>query len=249
MAGFLGSGDLYFNRKVDGVDGGWEAFGNATKFEIKENAEIKERKSKQKSNYGQVIDSAPIKGSAEISITLDDFDKANLALIFLGTVSTVAVTGGTSTSEPQTAKLGKLIQLDFRAATNIVVKDVTDITTYVLGTDYEVVNAELGLIKILAGVTILDDAVLHITYDYGTVAGNKVTGGTDASIRVALMLDGENFADQSKVLANVWQADLSPQSGVDFLADDFATLELSGTLTTPTGQSASYEIETDVVYT
>lgn len=248
MSGFLGSGDLRFNRKVDGAYQGWLSFGNAIKFEIKENAEIKTRTSKQKDTYGQTLDSVPIKGDAEISITLDDIDKDNLALAFLGTVSNVAVTGATVTAEPHVAKLGASIRTVQRKISTVVVKDVTGVTTYVLDTDYIIENVTMGLIKIIDGGGISQEDVLHIDYTYGSITGSKVEGGTDASIRVALMLDGENFADQSPVLVDVWEAELSPQSGVDFLDDEYATLELKGTLTTPSDKSSAYAVETDTVY-
>jgi len=248
MSGFLGSGKLYFNRVVGGVSQNWLPFGNATKFEIKENAEIKERKSKIKGTYGQVLDSVAIKQPPEVAIALDDLDKDNLALLFLGDVSSVSVTGGSVTSEAQTAKLDKSFELANRKVTSVVVKDVTDTTTYVENTDYEIVNADLGFVKPLSGGSISEDDVLHISYDYATIAGNKISGGTNSSIKVALKLDGENFADQSNVLVDVWEAVLTPQTGVDFLSEDFATLELNGTLNTPSGKSNSYEVQTDLAY-
>jgi hypothetical protein len=61
-----------------------------------------------------------------------------------------------------------------------------------------------------------------------------------------MMLDGENFADQSEVSVDVWEAVLAPQTGVDFLADDFATLDLNGTLNTPEGKTSAYEVNTDL---
>ena len=248
MAGFLGSGDVYYNRVLGGVEQGWLRFGNATKFEIKENAEIKERKSKQKASYGQVLDSVAIKQPAEIAIALDDLDKDNLALVFLANVVDGAVTGAGATAEVHSAKLGKAFKTEFRKITSVVVNGPSGTPTYTLGTDYTIDNADMGLITPLATGRISEDELLEVDYTYGTVAGNKVQGGTNSSIKVALLLDGENFADQSKVVANVWESVLTPQSGVDFLADDFTTLELTGTLNTPSGKASPYEVETDVVY-
>ena len=248
MAGFIGSGTVYYERVVGGVAQGWLRFGNATKMEIKENSEIKERKSKGRADYGQVLDSVAIKQPAELSITLDDLDKDNLALAFLGGVVDGAVTGGSATAEAQTAYIGKLIKMNFRKISAVVVQDVTDTTTYVEGTDYSVDNAEMGFIKIIAGGSIGDGDVLHVDYTYGTVASSIIQGGTNSSIKVALKMDGENFADQSKVTVDVFEAVLAPQSGVDFLADDFATIELNGTLNTPDGKASGYEVEMDIVY-
>ena len=248
MSGFLGSGDLYYNRVVAGVSQGWLRFGNSTKFEIKENATIKERKSKGKADYGQVKDSVGLKDAAEIAITLDDLDKDNLALAFLGDVSAINITGASASAEAHTANLGKSIQLDNAKVSAIVVQDVTDTTTYIEGTDYNVLSATLGLIEIIAGATIIEGAVLHIDYTYASVTGDKVKGGTSSSVKVGLLLDGENFADQSESKVTVWEAVLIPQTGVDFLSDDFATLELNGTLNTPSGKTSAYEVDTGLTY-
>jgi len=259
MSGFLGSGDLYYNRVVGGVSQGWLRFGNATKFEIKENTELKERKSKQKATYGQVLDSVAIKQPAEIAVALDDLDKDNLALAFLGDVSAIDVTG---------AALGAPVGYDTPAFDGIIrvahehlsLVEITDgatgAITYVEGVDYEIVSAERGLIKILEGdgtddivpsePYVVDTSGLLIDYTYASATGNKVKGGTNSSIKVALLLDGENFADQSKTSVDVWEAVLAPQTGVDFLSDDFATLELNGTLNTPSAKASAYEINTDL---
>lgn len=248
MAGFLGSGDLYYNRVVGGVAQGWLRFGNATKMEIKENAEVKERISRQKSNYGQTLDSVAVKQPAEIAVSLDDLDKDNLALVFLGDVVDGAVTGASITGEAHTAGLGKAFKTAQRKVSAVVVNGPGGTPTYVEGTDYTIDSAEMGLITPLATGSITEGELLEVDYTHATVAGNKVNGGTNSSIKVALLLDGENFADQSKVVVNVWEAVLTPQTGVDFLAEDFSTLELNGTLNTPTAKVSGYEVETDIAY-
>lgn len=248
MSGFIGSGTLHFERVVGGVSQGWLRFGNAIKFEIKENAEIKERKSKMRGSLGATLDSVAIKQSAELAITLDDLDKANLALAFLGDVVDGAIVGASITSEAQTAYVGKSVKTDFRNISALAVKDVSEVTTYVLDTDYAITNAEMGFIEILSGGGISDGDVLHLDYTYGTVTSSVVRGGTNSSIKMALKMDGENFADQSKVVVDVWEAVLAPQTGVDFLADDFATIELSGSLVKPDNKVSAYEIEMGVVY-
>jgi hypothetical protein len=247
MAGFLGSGDLYYNRVVNGVSEGWYRFGNATRFEIKENAEIKERISRQQATYGQVLDSVSIKQPAEISVTLDDLDYKNLALVFLGDTSAVSVTGATATAEAATAPApGASFQVANRKISSVTVTGPSGTPTYVDGTDYEVANAELGLIKILEGGSLSGSETLEVNYTYASMTANKVTGGTDSSIKVALMMDGKNLADDSKVMVNVLEAVMTPETGVDFLSEEFATLEMTGTLNTPAGSGSSYTVEVDI---
>jgi len=253
MAGFLGSGDLYYNRVVGGVSQGWLRFGNAVKMEIKENTEIKERKSKQKKTYGQVLDVVAVKQPAEIAVTLNDVNKDVLALAFLGDVSAESVTAGSVTDEGHgTGKYDSMIRLNKENVSNVVIKDsATGLITYTVDVDYKIVSAERGLIQILKGDgtddIVEDEAYVDVTsglkvsYDNGVVSADVVSGGTNSSIKVALLLDGENFADQSKVSVDVFEAVIAPQTGVDFLADDFASIELNGTLNTPVGKTSAYQ--------
>lgn len=247
MAGFLGSGDLYYNRVVNGVSEGWFRFGNATRFEVKENAEIKERISRQAATYGQVLDSVSIKQPAEISVTLDDLDYKNLALVFLGGTSQVNVAGGSVTSEVFAAPAdGASGMLANRKVSAVVVNGPSGTPTYVEGTDYAVASAELGMITILAGGSITEGDLLEVDYTNATLTSNKVTGGTDSSIKVAMIMDGKNLADDSLAYVNVLEAVLTPETGVDFLSEEFATLELTGTLNTPAGEASAYTVEVDI---
>lgn len=246
MAGFLGSGDLYFKRKVGGVDQNWILLGNATKFAIQEQSEIKERKSRMRGTYGQVLDTVPLKQPAQFSVTLDDINKDNLALAFMGTVSNYTQAATTVTDEAVTAKHDKFVELAHRNVSGVVVTDSGGGTTYALDTDYEL-NARLGLIKALSTGSITDGQALLVDYAAGAIAGNQVQGGSEPLIRGAFMLDGKNFANDSLVIVDVWEATLAPTSEFDFLAEDFAPIELGGSLTTPTGKSEPYVVRTDVV--
>jgi len=247
--GFLGSGLVYIDRKINGVYEGLRLIGNSTMFEIKENSEKKERISKKRNNYGSALNTVYVKQPAEVNITLDDLDKENLALVFLGSSSSVSVTGSTVTGEVQTAYVDRIIETAFRNISAVVVKDVTDVTTYVLGTDYEIVSANTGLIKILEGGTIADADVLHIDYAYGNMTSEKVLGGTDSNIIVKVLFDGLNQANQTNAVVEVYEAVLSPTTGVDFLADDFTSIELAGIANVPTGGNEAYTVELDVAYT
>lgn len=248
MSGFIGSGDLYYERTVAGVSSGWKRFGNAVRFEIQENAEKKERISRQRASYGQVLDSVYIKQPAEISITLDDINRDNLSLAFLGSNVDTNVTGATVAAEPITVSaLGSAIQTANLKISNITITDITATTTYVENTDYTVLDADLGLITIESGGSINANEDLLVTYDYANRTSNSVLGGTDSSVRVKLLLNGENFVDQSKSQVTVWDAVLSPENGIDFLSDEFSEIELTGSLNKPDNKPSAYVVETDIV--
>jgi hypothetical protein len=248
MSGFLGSGSVYVNRKVGAVYQGYKLIGNATKFEIKENSEKKERVSKQASNYGSALNTVYVKKPAEVNITLDDLDKDTLALVFLGETSEVSVSGSTVTDEVVTAYKDHIFVTAKRNISSVVITDSAGTTTYDVTDDYIIVDADAGLIKIVETGDITDGQSLKVDYTYGAVTSDKVSGGTDSNIIMKVMLVGVNQADQTNVIANVFEAVLSPTSGVDFLSDDFTVLELAGIANVPTGGTSAYEVELNVAY-
>jgi len=119
----------------------------------------------------------------------------------------------------------------------------------VLNTDYAITDADLGLIKVLTGGAITDGQALKVDYTYGSMTSDKVAGGTNSNIIMKVLFDGVNQADQSKAVVNVWEAVLSPTSGVDFLAGDFTSLELAGVANVPSGGTEAYTVELNVAYT
>lgn len=246
MSGLLLAGDLWGNRVVNGVSTGWLQMGNALKCEVKENADRKDRPSKGKTTYGQNLDSVFVKKPADVSIELDEVNSENIALLWLGDSSDVSVAGASVTDEALTAKQDVYQDLANGFISTVVVQDATDTTTYVEGTDYELVT-HLGMIKVLSGGSISLGDVLHIDYAYASKTSKKVTGGTNSSIKIALRLDGINLATQKEVLFNAWEAVLAPEAGIDLLSDDFTKLPLSGTLNLVDGKASPYEIETDLV--
>jgi len=243
MAGFLGCGDVYANRKIGGVDSGWVLLGNATKLGIQTNTELKERTSKSCNTYGQVIDSVSIKQPDDLMLTLDDLQKDNLAAIFLGDASNKSISGGSVADEDQTVAFGKLVQTTQENISNVVITNTGGVTTYVAGTDYRIENAAMGFIEILESGTISDAEVIEITYDHGAVASELIRGGTNSNVTMAIKLAGKNLVDDTNVTVNIWEAILSPQTEIDFLSDEFNTLEFNGRINLDEARGNGFEIE------
>jgi hypothetical protein len=109
--GFLGSGDLYINRIVGGVKQGQEGPFECEQFEIKANSELRERVSKSRNGYGQVVASAAIPQPFDLSVTLGEADANGLSIALLGTVSTTTQTSGTLTAVSVTALKNKWVAL------------------------------------------------------------------------------------------------------------------------------------------
>ena len=306
MSGLLASGNLRIDRKdATGASTGLLDVGNATKFEIQEESEVKERISTGTEDYGQVLDTVAIKKPAKISIEVNDLRADNLAMAFLGDVAVLNQGAGTGESETVTAKSGRFVQLakgnlataNFKVEANDGVtasawsssnaysvddfviptvandhyykctvagtSDVSEPTwptdgstvvdgtatwldmgviEYTLSTDYQV-NYRIGLLEVLANGGIADAETLKVTYDHNAISGYTISGSTTPTIKAELLLEGINMADGKAIIVRVDEATLTPGSGVDMLAAEFATLELSGTLKTLTGKTSPYTVE------
>lgn len=240
---FLGSGDLYIDRLTGaGVATGFEKVGNADKFEIKAEAEVIEQISKGRDTYGQVLASATLAKPSTLSITLNQLDRKALAMAFLGEDSDVSVTGASVTDEAITAKRDKFVDVAHRDISAVVVTNDTGVTTYVLDTDYTV-HARLGMIQALSTGAITQDQSLLVDYSYASESGYRVKGGTQPTIKAKLKLDGKNFANGKACIVEVYEAQLAPDSPVDFLSDEFSVLELSGTMITPDGEDHPFYLD------
>lgn len=244
--GFLGSGDLYISRynPTTGLFTDYEGPIEAAKFEIKPNSDLKEQTSKGKSTYGQVIESVPVPKPSDFSIEFSEVTKATLETALFGTSTAINIGSGSITAESMTTKKGYWVPLSKGnlAAAGLLVKDATGTTTYVLGTDYEV-NYRLGWIRVLAGSAIVDLAVLKVTANYNAMTGTSIAGSKQSQVRAKFKLDGVNFADQLPVIVTVHEAVLTPDSGFDFLANDFAKVTLKGRMKTPTGKTEPFTVE------
>lgn len=105
--GFLGAGDLYIARFVNGAFQNYEGPFECGKFEIKPNSELKELVSKGRSTYGQVVESVPVPQPFDLNIELREVNKTSLAIALMGTTADVAQAPGTLTNAPVVADLGK----------------------------------------------------------------------------------------------------------------------------------------------
>jgi hypothetical protein len=238
---FIGAGDVYVDRlTAAGVKQGSVKIGIG-KLEIKPNVELKEQTSKGRDSYGQVIASVAINKPAEMTMSLTQVDRKALAIALLGDDVAHAVVGASVTAEAVTARLDKGVFMANRIVSAVVVQDDADLITYVLGTDYTL-DARLGLITALSTGSIVDGDVLHVDYTYGAEAGYKIKGATQPLVKMAVFLDGKNMVDGASCYVTIHEATVSPESAVDFLADDFAEIELKGSMATPSGMTEPFTV-------
>lgn len=240
--GFLGAGDLYIARAVNGVFGEYVGPYECTKFEIKPNIDRKEMTSRGKSTYGQVIESVSLQKPADLKIELPEVNKESLAIALLGTAGALSQTAGTLTAESLTAKLDVWLPLSKSALiAPVVVKNTAGTTTFVEGVDY-LVNRELGWIKPQIGGAIVTAAVLKVSCAYAAITGTEIRGATNADIRAKFKLDGKNQADGLPSIVTVHEAVIAADSAFDFLQSDFASVSMPGRMKTPTGMLEPFTV-------
>lgn len=243
--GFLGAGDLYIARYNPTTNTFDDFVGplEGTKFEIKPNTEIKELSSRGRSTYGQVIESVPLNQPADFTVDMPEVNKSTLLLALMGTESVINQTAGTITAqELAVTSKDAWLSVGKENLLTLTVKNEAGTTTYVAGTDYEL-NKRLGWIKIKGGSAIAKGDKLNLDGTYGDVTGAMISGATQSQIRAKFRLDGVNQADRLPVIVDVHEAVIAADSAFDFLADDFATLTLTGRLKTPAGKAEPFTVK------
>lgn len=240
--GFLGAGDLYISRYVNGAFEAFKGPYECTKFEIKPNIELKEMTSRGKNTYGQVIESVALQQPADLTVDLPEVNKESLAIALLGTAAALSQTSGSLTDEAVNAKLDAWVALSKAAwSADPVVTNTGGATTYVLGTDY-IVNRDLGWIKALPGGAITDNQALEVSVAYNAITGTEIKGATSADVRARFKLDGKNQADGLPCIVTVHEVVVAADSAFDFLADDFNTVSLPGRMKTPVGFTEPFNV-------
>lgn len=239
---FLGAGDIYINRMVDGVKQGVVGPIYADSLSITPSVNTVQSTSKGRYDYGQVLESVNIAQPSEFSMALKEVTGDILVMAFLGTSAAHSEASGTLSDAAATVKLGQWVPLGKKnLATLVTVENTAGTTTYVEGTDYRL-NRPMGWIMALAGGAIADNTSVNVTGAYSGATGTLIKGSTRTEVRAEITFDGINQADGTQCTVVIHEAVLSPDSEFDFLADDFGLVNLTGTLKTPTGKDAPYEV-------
>ena len=189
----LGRGKVYFDRfDSSGNPTGLRFVGEADKLEINPSATTKDYFTMSKAASTKLAQNI-INQTHEIDLSLREYQPANLALALLGDAITLTQTQQTVASEPLSAKAspGCCYQTQYRNISAVTCK--TGSTALVLGTDYEIVDPTLGLVRVLPGTTQLDGTKpLSIGYTAAAIAaGQQIQAGTQSKIEGKLVYIGD----------------------------------------------------------
>jgi hypothetical protein len=157
-----------------------------------------------------------------LRLKFHDLNSTNLAMALRADITSEAASS--AVSEAQTAYQGGFLALDFVDPSSIVVKDVTDATTYVLDTDYTV---GYNGIEILSTGAISDTDVLHISYDYS--AQKIIEAFVNGEEQYEIVIDGLNDADSTPFVIEAWkwQPGYAPEISV-LQSDAVAEMDITG---------------------
>jgi hypothetical protein len=230
---YSAQGVLYLTKRdSSGNPTAYRDIGNAPKIEL---APTVERKEHKESRSGQrLIDKilTTVK-KAELRVTLEDIKKANLELLLAGTQ--VTLTGGSYTSGSPDILPSGLVAKDIVRLSKPNVSALTIVdsagtpVTLVLNTDYEVIDAAHGLIRILsvAGKT----QPFKAQYTYASTDEVTMYSGSDDNewmVYVAL-LNTEPATDQ-RLGFECQRVIFDPATLMSLISDDHGTFDIKGTV-------------------
>jgi hypothetical protein len=219
----LGRGKWYFDRG-DGL----RFLGNADSAEITPSVNKVEKFGSTQAAASKVA-SVAINQTHMLAINLNEYDPENLALALMGSTAALTQTTSTVTAEALTAsaKLGRIYQTAKRNISSVLVKKGA--TTGVLGTDFDVEDAKLGLVRIMPGGAFADGDALTVDYSAGNVTATRVAAGTVGKIEGKLIFVGDP-ANGPAYDAEIWRANFTPNGAIAFITDNFGGMPLQAEL-------------------
>ena len=227
----LGRGNLYIDEWSGGAKtGNYRMLGNVPKFALTTEDDVLEKNSSCEASAPLVL-SIVRKRTQKFAISLDEYQVDNVKLGLMGSKSTYSQTTGAVTGEQLTASVvkGGYYSTLNRRITAITVKKSPS-TVLVLGTDYTVVDAEKGIIHILAtGVTLTAGDIILIDYTKGTITSEtRIAAGT-ATVIDASLLFVPDPANGPKLEIEVWHVQMNSDGEVGFITeDDTGQFQLTG---------------------
>ncbi len=246
MSAFRGSLDLFYQVEAsDGSFGPTFAAGNVTDFSISPDAEELEIIDTGNANYGQAADAMIDAKPTKFSFGVNRFNIDNWDVAFMGSHAARSAAQANVTDEAVVVTLGEMSKLAGLDISAVVIQDDSDTTTYVLDTDYEVIDAALGIIKWLSAGSIGDGDTVHIDYTTAAETGYLLSGGTESSKFLKVWGRGINRFNNKRSIINIPRASVKSSGAFSFVGTDAAAMQFDGTANIPADGGATFTIITD----
>jgi hypothetical protein len=240
---YLGAGEVFFDRfDASGVSTGLRHLGNVDEFTSNVTVDSVTKKSAMSGTRG-ILAEVITGTTAEIGMSLSEYESNNLALVLLGNES--AYTQAAEVAFTGRALVGASFAFDVwyefknAAGTPILNPTVTAIkqgATTINPAGYEV-RAEAGMIRFLSSYAGANPAALltAITWDGSTpavVAGDGkrlvqalAVGKVQGRLRY---ISATDQANGPRVIVDVWKVNLNPDGDLPLIGEDFGAFKLKG---------------------
>ena len=241
-------------RNSSGISGGFVPIGDADKLDISFKETFDDARESVSGLRRRVVHSS-IQSDVDFSLDVMNFSGFSLATALLGT--SAPLVSGTASAEAHVATPGSAIFLKYPNVSSVVVKDHTDTTTYVSGTDY-LLDATTGRLDVITGGAITSGSVVHVNYSYSSAAAVVEALTNLGNREVAIVFAGLNMNQQATpVIVSMWRVYLNLAASVNFLGTATQKFSISGALlpateitdgssqffrTTVVSQNASYAV-------
>lgn len=235
LKAYAGSGTVFMAPvNSSGVKtAGYRKVGTAYPLSVQVKTDQIKKRSREVETAGQII-----AGRVKIaddgmtgSLTLHEWNAANLAWALSGTATAQSTSGASVTDEAITMPVpGEWTQLGGatprRNVSSVVVTSSPAGTTYVAGTDYEV-DAVTGLITSVAGGALAAGTVATLVdYTYATLSGYRVDIGSNVTIRVAILAHLYDEFRAEHYTLELDSAVLATNTPINFISEEDSTGEL-----------------------
>jgi hypothetical protein len=212
-------------------------------------SELQELLSKGRDDYNQPIGAVAVPQPNTFSFNLRGAELEMFRMAWLATVSALTQAAGSATDAPLVLTGAGRFKLEHRAVSDLTLTGAGS-TSYMLGVDFTLVNARLGMGEVVAGSALATDIetagatglAVTASYSYAAITGLKLLGGAQPNITARVWGDGVNRANLKPFDVVIHEAIIAPQDGLDLLADGFAEIGFQARMVKPEGAAAPFEV-------
>lgn len=250
----LGGTRFWFNRLADDSVSpvryeGYQDMGNVVDSSLEQETEEQDHFSSKTGTRRK--DRSLVKEiSEEILFTLDELSTENLRSFFRGgDIADIAASASVGVVDEimqmereDTRILGKGY-----AATSIVVKDITDVTTYIKDTDYteeSVIGGFIGIARMDSGA-ISDGDFVRVSYDYDLRAHRRFSPATTLEVKGEALFFGVSDTG-NEFIRSFLNTQIEPEGAFELNDDDWSNFQLrlkilDDSVATPTAPFGLFE--------
>lgn len=235
-----GAGVFFFDRHdADDNPTGYLDLGNAERLELTtDDTRIQKYSSRTKGR--PLCKDSLQRRAVTLRTTLDEFSPDNLALMLQGSIAASAAQAATAVvgealtpalngvklgGSYKTAKLGPITAVAVKKGATALV-----LNTPTVAGDYEVMNADLGIIHILTdpvtvGLVDGDDLTVDYTPTAYATGVTQISGGTEGKVSGSGLYVSDN-TEGPNFMIEFWKLTAKPDGAIGFISDDFGTMGL-----------------------